>query len=447
MTLAQDNVRRLVEWSRQDHFDRLASAASLPIENVGILGAGMMGRAIAAAHVEHQLPVVVSDANESVLAEAVALTVAELPASIRSRIHGVSGLVRATADTTEAVRCDLVLESIVESLPAKRQLFAELQAQLASHTIVASNTSTIPIGRLAESFADASRFCGMHFFHPVRHRPLVEIVRGPRTSDHTIAAAVAHIRRIGKMPIVVRDGPGFLVNRLLFPYLGEALELLREGVRAEAIERAAAAFGMAIGPLRLMDEIGLDTTLQAGWVLAAAFPERIVSSPLLVSMVKAGRLGRKAGAGFYAYDTSSHPVVTGMAETAVEEIATRWIDGRRKPSQESIALRLVLPMLLEATRILEEGAVCDAHSIDLAVLFGLGFPAEKGGLLWWADSLGPDRIVAMLRSHGSMEERSRPTPMLLSLARTGGRFYPDSIAAIAVVSQKLGIPAAEAVPW
>jgi len=467
MTPALDNVRRLEEWSRVSHGADPASAAA-PIENVGILGAGMMGISIAAAHVEHRLPGVVSDINDTVLAGAAASIAADLPPAIRPEPQNFSGrsakgdspifadtkigtvpigLIRTTPDPAEAARCDLVLETIVESLPAKLRLYAQLQGHVAPHAVVASNTSTILIQRLAENVADASRFCGMHFLHPVRHRRLVEIVRGPRTSDETIAAATGHVRRIGRMPIVVRDGPGFLVNRLLFPYLGEALELLREGVPADAIERAATEFGMAIGPLRLMDEIGLDTTLQAGWVLAAAFPERIVSSPLLVSMVKAGRLGRKAGAGFYVYNASSYPVVAGTADTAVEEIVTRWIDGRHKPSQESIALRLVLPMLLEATRILEESEVCDARSIDLAVLFGLGFPAEKGGLLWWADSLGPERILAMLRSHGSMEDRSRPTPMLLALAKTGGRFHPESIAAIAVVSQRLEIPAAEAVPW
>ena len=201
----------------------MASAASPPIENVGILGAGMMGISIAAAHVEHRLPVVVSDINEAVLAGAAASIAADLPAAVRSQPQTRHPrLVRTTSDPAEAARCDLVLETIVEALPAKLRLYSQLQGHVAPHAIVASNTSTIPIQRLAESVADASRFCGMHFLHPVRHRRLVEIVRGPRTSDDTIAAAAAHVRRIGRMPIVVRDGPGFLVNRLLFPYLGEA---------------------------------------------------------------------------------------------------------------------------------------------------------------------------------------------------------------------------------
>ena len=264
----------------------------------------------------------------------------------------------------------------------------------------------------------------MHFLHPVRYRLLVEIVRGPRSSDETIAVATRHVRQIGRMPIVVRDGPGFLVNRLLFPYLGEALEMLREGVPAEAIERAATDFGMAIGPLRLMDEIGLDTTLQAGWVLAAAFPERVVSSPLLVSMVKAGRLGQKAGAGFYVYGNSARADDDGLDKN-VEKVIHRWIEAPAKPSTQPIAWRLVLPMLLEATRMLEEGQVSDVRDIDLAVLFGLGFPAEKGGLLWWADALGPRCILDRLSTLGTSEQRNRPTPMLERLARADGRFYPE----------------------
>jgi len=454
MTPALDNVRRLEEWSRVSHGADPASAAA-PIENVGILGAGMMGISIAAAHVEHRLPVVVSDINDTVLAGAAASIAADLPPAIRPEPQNFSGrsakgdspifadtkigtvpigLIRTTPDPAEAARCDLVLEAIVESLPAKLRLYAQLQGHVAPHAVVASNTSTILIQRLAENVADASRFCGMHFLHPVRHRRLVEIVRGPRTSDETIAAATGHVRRIGRMPIVVRDGPGFLVNRLLFPYLGEALELLREGVPADAIERAATEFGMAIGPLRLMDEIGLDIALQAGWVLAAAFPERIVSSPLLVSMVKAGRLGQKAGAGFYAYGKRSvkgdSPIfadtkIGTVPDRAIDEIIGRWIDSTGKQSSETIACRLVLPMLLEATRILEEGKVGDPRDIDLAVLFGLGFPADKGGLLWWADALGPQRILGMLSSPRTIEDRNRPTPMLETLAKTDGRFYPS----------------------
>ena len=392
---------------------------------MGIIGAGLMGTSIAAAHVRHGLPVVIHDGNQDALAGALAAITAELgEADSDSLPESFIHQARPTADLSEIARCDLVLESIVEVLSAKTQLYAHLQPHLATHAILASNTSTIPIQRLANGLADASRFCGLHFCHPVRKRPLVEIVRGPQTSDSTIAAMVAHVQRIDRIPIVVQDGPGFVVNRLLFPYLGEALELLREGASIASIEQSAADFGMALGPLRLMDEIGLDTTLQAAWVLSAAFPDRIVSSPLLVSMVKAGRLGQKSGAGFFSYDSPKGDISHGAVDAAVTETIAPWIDPSPQHEQAAIAHRLVLPMLLEATRILEEGKVGDARDIDLAVLFGLGFPAEKGGLLWWADTLGAERIVTLLLSSlRTIGARAEPTPMLQALAAANGRFY------------------------
>jgi 3-hydroxyacyl-CoA dehydrogenase len=427
MSRALENVRRLVEWNRLDCFVQSQSADAPRIERVGILGAGMMGTAIAAVHVRHRLPVVLYDVDEERLARAPASVAAELRASGASfSTETIARMVRTSSEPAEAAQCDLVLETIVESLPAKQRLFERLRGSLASHAILATNTSTIPIRRLAEKLPEASRFCGMHFFHPVRERPLVEIVRGPDTSDGTVALAVSHTRRIGRMPIVVQDGPGFVVNRLLFPYLGAALELLREGVSAESIEWAAAEFGMAVGPLRLIDEIGLDTTLHAGWVLATAFPERIASSPLLVSLVKAGHLGQKTGVGFFPYREPAKDASVTLDHEA-KKIVDPWIVPNRKPSKSSIACRLVLPMLAEAALILDEGKVEDARAIDLAVLFGLGFPAEKGGLLWWAESLGPDRIRSLLLPQDGIDAEPRPSPVLHSLAEPGDGFYPAQV--------------------
>jgi 3-hydroxyacyl-CoA dehydrogenase/enoyl-CoA hydratase/3-hydroxybutyryl-CoA epimerase/3-hydroxyacyl-CoA dehydrogenase/enoyl-CoA hydratase/3-hydroxybutyryl-CoA epimerase/enoyl-CoA isomerase len=424
LNTAIENVRWIADWGRQDHGVSLNRASPRRIGNVGIIGAGIMGTAIAAAHVQYRLPVVIHDIDVASLDRAATRVAAELH---RINAHFLPDshrrLVRPTADLAEAARCDLVVEAIAETLPAKLELYSRMRDHLGTQTIVGSNTSTIPLERLAHGLGVASRFCGLHFCHPVEQRPLVEIVRGRETSDATIVAAVAHARRIDRMPMVVEDGPGFVVNRLLFPYLGEALALLREGVPAEAIERAAAEFGMTIGPLRLMDEIGLDTTLQAAWVLAAAFPERIVSSPLLVALIKAGRLGQKTGCGFFAYRQQADGSKSVMVdETATQRLAP-WIETCPQPTSEAISLRLVLPMLLEATRILEEDKVADVRDIDLAVLFGLGFPAAKGGLLWWADDLGAGRIVDLLASQTKMGRRAEPTPMLRAMARTGGAFY------------------------
>jgi 3-hydroxyacyl-CoA dehydrogenase/enoyl-CoA hydratase/3-hydroxybutyryl-CoA epimerase/3-hydroxyacyl-CoA dehydrogenase/enoyl-CoA hydratase/3-hydroxybutyryl-CoA epimerase/enoyl-CoA isomerase len=424
---AIENLRWMAEGERKESAISQKPDSPRKIRSVGIIGAGMMGTAIAAAHVRHRLPVVIHDADEEALGRATALIAAELgEAGGEGLRESLPRFVRPTATLAEVGRCDLVIEAIVESLAAKLALYAQLQGHLRRQTIVASNSSTIPVQRLAGGWAEASRFCGMHFCHPVRQRPLVEIVRGPQTSPETISTAVAHVHGIARIPIVVEDGPGFAVNRLLFPYLSEALEMLREGSPVDAIERAAVDFGMAIGPVRLMDEIGLDTILQAAWVLAAAFPERVVSSPLLVSMVKAGRLGRKTGAGFFSYRGPTSPLASGAVDAGVAELLAPWLDPPPRTGHENIAYRLVLPMLLEATRLLEEGKVHDPRDIDSAVLFGLGFPADKGGLLRWADKLGAPRVVALLQSLTTMGPRAAPTSLLRTLAETGGSFYRPS---------------------
>ncbi|MGA2799212.1 MAG: 3-hydroxyacyl-CoA dehydrogenase family protein, partial [Thermoguttaceae bacterium] len=295
---ALENVRAMVAWKRQDAGLAGKSSDARPIRSVGIIGAGTMGAEIAAAHIKRNLPLTIFDNNPDALATIAERTSIELAAGGESEDSraSVDRLLRPTAELAEAAKCDLIIESILESLPAKRELFGRLHDLLAAETIVASNTSTIRIGKLAESIPSPGRFCGLHFCHPVRERPLVEIVRGAKTGNETIATLAAHAKGIDKLPVAVADGPGFLVNRLLLPYLAEALELLMEGVSIEMIENAAIEFGMAKGPFRLMDEIGLDTTLQAGWCMAAVFPDRIPISPLLVALIKLGRLGQKSGA-------------------------------------------------------------------------------------------------------------------------------------------------------
>jgi 3-hydroxyacyl-CoA dehydrogenase/enoyl-CoA hydratase/3-hydroxybutyryl-CoA epimerase/3-hydroxyacyl-CoA dehydrogenase/enoyl-CoA hydratase/3-hydroxybutyryl-CoA epimerase/enoyl-CoA isomerase len=422
---ATENARCIAAWGRRDRRLMPGAGAAAAVSSVGVIGVGLMGTAIAAAHVRHRIAVVIHDVNT----EALRTAVSRIEAVVQSMGADLSAeeigrLMRPTDDLAEVGGCDLVIEAIGETLAAKSQLYARLQPHLGARTIVASNTSTIPLERLAVGMGDATRFCGLHFCHPVERRPLVEIVRGSRTSEATIAAAVLHARAIDRMPLVVDDGPGFVVNRLLFPYLGEALSLLREGVMPEAIDEAALRFGMSMGPLRLMDEIGLDTTLRAAWVLAAAFPERIVSSPLLITLIKAGRLGKKTGAGFFRYVRESSGRWTAASDPTTASLLAPWIEGDVGESRsETIALRLVLPMLLEATRILEEGKLDDARDIDLAVLFGLGFPAAKGGLLWWADRLGGEEVLRLLSSLEPIGPRGEPTAWLKTMAARGGKFY------------------------
>jgi 3-hydroxyacyl-CoA dehydrogenase/enoyl-CoA hydratase/3-hydroxybutyryl-CoA epimerase/3-hydroxyacyl-CoA dehydrogenase/enoyl-CoA hydratase/3-hydroxybutyryl-CoA epimerase/enoyl-CoA isomerase len=255
---------------------------------------------------------------------------------------------------------------------------------------------------------------------------LVEVIRGAKTSDDTVLAAVAFAKRIGKMPIVINDGPGFLVNRLLFPYMNEALQLLHEGVGLKEIDRAATAFGMPMGPITLSDLVGLDTAHYAGSVMQQAFPQRVVSSPILTALIQLGRLGQKTGRGFYSYQNKK-----GRAEDdpVVEKLLAEHRREQRILSREEITNRLFLPMLVEATRMLEEKIVHDVRDVDLGLIFGIGFPPFRGGLLFWADSLGAAKVVEMLKPLAPLGERFQPTPMLQEMAAKGGKFYPQGGAA------------------
>ena len=388
------------------------------VRSVGIIGAGMMGTAIATSSVRSRVPVVLSDSCTETLTEAKYRITTQL-AEEQFPDRTTSNMVRQAAKPADFTGCDVVLESVQESLPVKKAVYRECEHWLSPDAILASNTSTIPIAELAADLREPDRFCGIHFFHPVSCRPLVEIVRGPQTSRQTITKAKTFVRQIGKLPIVVSDGPGFLVNRLLSPYLNEAMELLLEGVAMETIESTVHQFGTSTGPFRLMDEIGLDTTLAGGMVLATASGERMSAAPLLVALVKAKRLGRKSGAGFFRYPRRRDDRPT-SPDLQLARIVETWSRRPTTPDGDHIMFRLLLPMLLEATRLLQESKVANHRSIDLGVVFGLGFPAF--GLLGWADALGPRQLLAELRRLEPLGERFRPTPLLLDMARHGRRF-------------------------
>jgi 3-hydroxyacyl-CoA dehydrogenase/enoyl-CoA hydratase/3-hydroxybutyryl-CoA epimerase/3-hydroxyacyl-CoA dehydrogenase/enoyl-CoA hydratase/3-hydroxybutyryl-CoA epimerase/enoyl-CoA isomerase len=231
---------------------------------------------------------------------------------------------------------------------------------------------------------------------------------------------VAYAKYIGKSPIVVNDGPGFLVNRLLLPYMNEALELIADGADIKAVERAAKDFGMPMGPITLYDVVGLDTAFYAGRVMHEAFPDRTAASPILPALVKAGRLGQKSGAGFYAYKDKGGK---GIPDPALAEIIKPLVRKQEKFTQEQITARLFLPMVLEATRILESKVVRDPRDVDLGLIFGVGFPPYKGGLLFWADTLGAAKIVEMLKPLEALGARTQPTPVLVEMAKSGKKFY------------------------
>jgi 3-hydroxyacyl-CoA dehydrogenase len=231
---------------------------------------------------------------------------------------------------------------------------------------------------------------------------------------------VAYAKRLGKMPIVVNDGPGFLINRLLFPYMQEALELVLEGADIKSIERAAKAFGMPMGPIELYDMVGIDTAFYAGRTMWEAYPDRITASPILPAMVKAGRLGQKSGLGFFSYNNKKKRP---EPDPKLKDLLDPYIRNSKKFSQDELTSRLFLPMLLEATRALEDNIVRDPRDIDLGMIFGLGFPPFLGGLMYWADTVGAAKIIEMLKPFEALGARMRPTSLLLKMAKEGRKFY------------------------
>jgi 3-hydroxyacyl-CoA dehydrogenase/enoyl-CoA hydratase/carnithine racemase len=421
------NVFFLTDRNKRDTGLDLPGVAPRPVASVGVVGSGIMGSGIAAAVLKRKLPVALTDAQAEALARGARQALEEAAydrqakgPTLEKTLELVPHL-RITTGDEEIARCDLVIEAIVEKEEAKKALYARLEPKLAPEAILASNTSTIPIRRLAADLARPERFCGLHFFNPVRRMKLVEVIRGPQTSDETVATAVAFAKSIGKMPVVVGDGPGFLVNRLLFPYMNEAIELLCEGASIEAIDRAATAFGMPMGPLALYDLVGLDTAVYAGIVMYQAFPDRVISSPLVPAMVKQGRLGQKSGRGFYRYTNKRGRA---QPDPDLEPLLATYRRGERRFSREELIDRLFLPMLLEATRMLQERIVRDVRDVDLGLIFGLGFPAFQGGLLFWADRVGAAKLLQRLEPLKALGPRFEPTPMLKELAATGGTFYP-----------------------
>jgi 3-hydroxyacyl-CoA dehydrogenase/enoyl-CoA hydratase/3-hydroxybutyryl-CoA epimerase/3-hydroxyacyl-CoA dehydrogenase/enoyl-CoA hydratase/3-hydroxybutyryl-CoA epimerase/enoyl-CoA isomerase len=398
-------------------------------KKVGVVGGGLMGSGITTAMVRRAQPVILIEANEELLQNGLG--------RIRGNMEGrmkvgrmapdevLDTLARVTPTLNIALLgdCDFVLEAITENEQAKNELFRKLDAIVAKDAIIASNTSTIPISRLAENVSPPERFVGMHYFNPADRMQLVEVIRGAKTNDDTVAATVALAKKIGKTPVVVRDCPGFLVNRILMPYMNEALLLVEEGAPLAAIDKAAKMFGMPMGPVTLHDVVGMDTALFAGRVVAAAYADRMLEPKVLAALVEAGRLGQKTGAGFYAYSKGGPK---GKPDPALEPVLAKCRRGapREFPSQE-LTDRMFLPMLIEASRALAEGIARNPQDLDMSLILGIGFPPFRGGLLRWADSLGAAKVLEMLKPYEKLGKRFEPSGMLRELARTGKKFYPE----------------------
>lgn len=399
------------------------------VRTVGVLGAGLMGAGIAAASARTGHRTALVDVQEEFVSRGVKMATDVVGSRLKAGKATVEDLAamlgRLNAGTNHQffADCDVVVEAITEKEELKKDAYQQLIRAMRPDAILASNTSTISITRLAAATDRPERFAGMHFFNPVDRMPLVEVIRGEKTSDETTATLVTLAKKLKKTPIVVRDCPGFLVNRILLPYMNEALLLLCEGADMDKLDKAAERFGMPMGPIALQDLVGVDTSLLAGGVVIEAYRDRAATPPpLLDDLVRAGRLGKKTGKGFRNYaGRKGKPA----PDPEFSPILAKHQTSKREISAEEITDRLFLGMLVEATLILEEKIVREPGDVDMGLILGCGFPPFRGGILRWCDAVGAAKLVEKLGKYASLGKRFHPSETLRRMAQTGERFYPS----------------------
>jgi 3-hydroxyacyl-CoA dehydrogenase/enoyl-CoA hydratase/3-hydroxybutyryl-CoA epimerase len=392
------------------------------IGRIGVLGAGFMGAGIAQVLAARGERVVLKDRDLAAVGRGYAFCAGELRARVERRrmrepeAKLALGRILPAADYAAFRRADFVIEAVFEDLEVKRAVLAEVEAVAPAGFIFASNTSAIPISRLAAASRSPERVVGMHFFSPVAKMPLLEVIRHPGTAPETLATTVEVGRRMGKTVIVVGDGPGFFTSRVLGAMLNEAAWLLSEGADIEKTDRAMTNWGWPVGPFALLDEVGLDVAAHAGGVVRDALGDRLAPPEVFARMLGDGRLGRKSKRGFYLYAEKGKRV-----DPAVYTLLG-WRTGN--VADEELVDRCWLQMLNETARCMEEGIIANPADVDLGVIFGFGFPPFRGGLLREADRRGlpwvVDRLSAFAEKHGP---RLAPAPLLSDLASRGAKFH------------------------
>jgi 3-hydroxyacyl-CoA dehydrogenase/enoyl-CoA hydratase/3-hydroxybutyryl-CoA epimerase len=396
------------------------------VERIGVLGAGFMGAGIAAVAADQaEVPVRMKDADLARVGKGLKACADVIGENVkRRRYHRREGarrlaLISGGTDYAGFRGADLVIEAVFEDLEVKRQVLREVESVARADTIFASNTSTIPIARIAEASRRPETVIGMHFFSPVHRMPLLEVIPHTGTAPEATVTAVAFGRRMGKTVIVVRDRPGFFINRILAPYMVETGHLLAEGTPIEELDGTMTRWAFPVGPVALLDEVGLDVAVKAGEVMREAFGERLAPAIALDRLVQAGRLGRKNGRGFFRYEGGRRR----GADGAVYELL--GVAKGTGPGADAVTERLTLAMLNEAARALEEGVVRQPRDGDVGAVFGIGYPPFRGGPFRTIDALGPASVVAALeRLAAGCGPRFAPAAILRDLVARGSRFYP-----------------------
>lgn len=411
---------------------KLAKTAS-KVESAAVLGAGIMGGGIAYQSASRGVPIVMKDIQE----KAIDLGLSEARKLLAKRVERgkmtademaeVLTRIRPTLSFGDFPGVNLVVEAVVENEKVKKSVLAEVEDHVNGDTILASNTSTISITRLAEGLKRPRNFCGMHFFNPVHKMPLVEVIRGAKSGDHAVATTVGYALAMGKTPIVVNDCPGFLVNRVLFPYFAGFMMLMSEGVDFLKIDKVMEKFGWPMGPAYLLDVVGIDTAHHANAVMAQGYPDRMASTEKTATTVlfEAQRFGQKNGKGFYAYVPDKKGVPKKTVDPEAQELLRPLVrvDNSASITDQDIIDRMMLPLIIECSRCLEDGIVNTPVEVDIALVYGLGFPPFRGGPFRYADAIGLKALCETAAKFGSLGKLYEPTAQMLRLAESGGTFH------------------------
>lgn len=403
-----------------------------PVQKVGVLGAGVMGAGIAQWIVQHDLPVRLRDIHEEAIAKGIHVINGifdKLVARRRMRTEEKKEQMRLLSATTGYSgfsTCTLVIEAAAERIAIKHQVVRELQGAVGDRAIFATNTSSLSVTTIAEAAKKPDRVLGLHFFNPVSRMPLVEVVRGRHTSDETLLAGVAFAKQIGKTPLIVSDSPGFLVNRILMAYANEACLLLEEGASVESVDRVMETFGMPMGPLTMMDVVGLDIVHHAAEAIRTTLSlDPAQQAHIVDRLFEAGQLGNKTGRGFYNHQGRRKRVNHSGLVVALATIRKeRGLSPRPDVTDLEITDRLVMIMANTAAWCLEKGVIDRPGDVDLGLVMGAGFPAFRGGLLKYCDQIGISSVKEKLdRYAASAGSRFLPVPLVIELSQKGQGFY------------------------
>ncbi len=404
---------------------------SKEVKQAAVLGAGIMGGGIAYQSAYKGVPIIMKDIADKALDLGMTEATKHLARLVEKGRMTAADMgktlsrIRSTLNYGDFGAVDIVIEAVVENPKIKGSVLKEVESLVKSDTIIASNTSTISITRLAESLERPENFVGMHFFNPVHMMPLVEVIRGEKSSDEAVATTVQLAQKMGKTPIVVKDCPGFLVNRVLFPYFGGFDMLVRDGADFQAVDKVMEKFGWPMGPAYLLDVVGIDTGVHAAGVMAEGFPDRMKPDykSSTVVLFENQRFGQKNGKGYYSYEPDKKGKPKKTVDPTTYDLIASVVGQRREFDAEEIIARLMIPMVNEVARCLEEGIVATPAEADMALIMGIGFPPFRGGACRYVDQVGIANYVAQCEKFAHLGKAYEAPRLLQDMAKANKKFF------------------------